>query len=103
MALQQGQSDRVEENADFGIERRTARHQRLHPAAEPLLDLGPEQPVEDQIDRPVEHTQAALIILLADAQRLVPHPVRELALFLDRKSTRLNSSHYCASRMPSSA
>src|SRR3546814_10220339 len=23
--------------------------------------------------------------------------------FLDRKSTRLNSSHYCASRMPSSA
>src|SRR3546814_9412915 len=31
---------------------------------------------------------------------------REVAVgarFLDRKSTRLNSSHYCASRMPSSA
>src|SRR3546814_4458642 len=25
------------------------------------------------------------------------------SLFQDRKSTRLNSSHYCASRMPSSA
>src|SRR3546814_6807763 len=27
----------------------------------------------------------------------------ELGAALDRKSTRLNSSHYCASRMPSSA
>src|SRR3546814_7872199 len=29
--------------------------------------------------------------------------VNSLAPRLDRKSTRLNSSHYCASRMPSSA
>src|SRR3546814_8804428 len=29
--------------------------------------------------------------------------VREVVQFLDRKSTRLNSSHYCAPRMPSSA
>src|SRR3546814_6302326 len=27
----------------------------------------------------------------------------DLDVLLDRKSTRLNSSHYCASRMPSSA
>src|SRR3546814_2028383 len=30
-------------------------------------------------------------------------PLRLLAGLEDRKSTRLNSSHYCASRMPSSA
>src|SRR3546814_6919341 len=29
--------------------------------------------------------------------------VGTLSVLLDRKSTRLNSSHYCASRMPSSA
>src|SRR3546814_8104053 len=31
-----------------------------------------------------------------------PPPVRTMPI-ADRKSTRLNSSHYCASRMPSSA
>src|SRR3546814_17141937 len=30
-------------------------------------------------------------------------PARYIVAHLDRKSTRLNSSHYCASRMPSSA
>ena len=34
---------------------------------------------------------------------LVLAPTRELATQVDRKSTRLNSSHYCVSRMPSSA
>ena len=84
IALKQGQADRVEEDADFGIERCAARHQRLHPAAEAFLDLGPEQFVEDDVDRPVEHPHAALIILFADAQRLTQHPVGELALFFDR-------------------
>src|SRR3546814_6170150 len=74
----------MEEDADFGVERRAARHQRLHPAAETLLDFRPEQPVEDQVDRAIENAHAPLIILFADAQRLVQHPVRELALLFDR-------------------
>src|SRR3546814_2328885 len=41
-----------------------------------------------------DHLQA----ILAEAQGIV-----DAALERDRKSTRLNSSHYCASRMPSSA
>src|SRR3546814_6663740 len=31
------------------------------------------------------------------------HYILDIARTVDRKSTRLNSSHYCASRMPSSA
>src|SRR3546814_6430241 len=39
---------------------------------------------------------------LFDAANITPH-VAAQARSLDRKSTRLNSSHSCASRMPSSA
>src|SRR3546814_5109139 len=41
-------------------------------------------------------------LLVDHVQRLQPGRAA-LLLSLDRKSTRLNSSHYCASRMPSSA
>src|SRR3546814_4278691 len=45
--------------------------------------------------------------LLASPNRRTAMGARDYALLLflykDRKSTRLNSSHYCASRMPSSA
>src|SRR3546814_7331191 len=37
------------------------------------------------------------------ALRGVPHGLSRVILSLDRKSTRLNSSHYCAARLPSSA
>src|SRR3546814_4575431 len=44
-------------------------------------------------------------LLLADQAFLFKRTVREAAMRrqVDRKSTRLKSSHYCASRMPSSA
>src|SRR3546814_4025242 len=81
-------------------------------------------------DRAIEHRQAEAAVLLGHAHSehaeigevldvlpregailVLHHPwlepvVRELANGLhhrDRKTTRLNSSHYCASRMPSSA
>src|SRR3546814_13299875 len=38
-----------------------------------------------------------------DAASLLPEDLSLLLTGGDRKSTRLNSSHYCASRMPSSA
>src|SRR3546814_6398006 len=44
---------------------------------------------------------------LVIAREYISHGIRERAMRLatleDRKSTRLNSSHYCSSRMPSSA
>ena len=54
---------------------------------------------------------ASTLKLLADPMRLRilwallhgEHSVGELALHVDRKSTRLNSSHVVTSRMPSSA
>ena len=48
---------------------------------------------------------AGLIVLWAEAMNLfeVAHFVPEKPMYEDRKSTRLNSSHLTASRMPSSA
>src|SRR3546814_6760903 len=40
---------------------------------------------------------------VAFAEDCIGAPAEKVARGLDRKSTRLNSSHYCASRMPSSA
>src|SRR3546814_2480324 len=37
------------------------------------------------------------------ALKLFAREIAQAATGIDRKSTRLNSSHYCASRMPSSA
>src|SRR3546814_6607614 len=64
-------------------------------------------------DTVLEHTEGRGLVWVADQ---VPKPERfdRIVLFqggassgraatTDRKSTRLNSSHYCASRMPSSA
>src|SRR3546814_2899560 len=44
-----------------------------------------------------DHTE----FIAAQSPQNIPMPVR--SLLLDRKSTRLNSSHSCAARMPSSA
>src|SRR3546814_9013677 len=43
------------------------------------------------------HTSSATVMVLPEAEEV------DVALEEDRKSTRLNSSHSCASRMPSSA
>ena len=37
------------------------------------------------------------------SMNLKPQPVENFKYYRDRKSTRLNSSHRCTSRMPSSA
>src|SRR3546814_7009498 len=46
-------------------------------------------------------TQAQILGLLKELQ--ASHQTGVLFITQDRKSTRLNSSHYCASRMPSSS
>src|SRR3546814_8648237 len=80
--------------------------------------LAPQRPARDHaLDRLFEHAlgEAAFEHLAGgdalDAARIAGVPVIDLARQLvageahlvDRKSTRLNSSHSCASRMPSSA
>src|SRR3546814_15960280 len=65
-------------------------------------------PLRDRFGIPVRlifYTHAELEQVIGRAARLLglaiaPDGALEIA---DRKSTRLNSSHYCASRMPSSA
>src|SRR3546814_9096719 len=65
-------------------------------------------PLRDRFGIPVRlifYTHAELEQVIGRAARLLglaiaPAGALEIA---DRKSTRLNSSHYCASRMPSSA
>src|SRR3546814_2250928 len=46
---------------------------------------------------PRQHWHGRIAIFEVDLDHRIGIPLR------DRKSTRLNSSHYCASRMPSSA
>src|SRR3546814_10120071 len=56
--------------------------------------------LDDALARIAKYTaagEAKSIALLGNAADVLPELVR------DRKSTRLNSSHYCATRMPSSA
>ena len=48
------------------------------------------------------HSQVAASIMLAFERELDGHPA-QVVLVVDRKSTRLNSSHRSLSRMPSSA
>src|SRR3546814_14469285 len=86
-------------------------------ALRPLLLLPPKPWLFERCDRRFEHMleRGAVeeVERLMD-RRLKPDlpvmraiGVREIAAWqegeIDRKSTRLNSSHYCASRMPSSA
>src|SRR3546814_8363467 len=62
-------------------------------AARPIVGKGTEIP---------PHSVAGPVILHCLEGRVrVALPGSEIALAADRKSTRLNSSHYCASRMPS--
>ena len=83
VALEDGEPDRVEEDPDVRIERRSARDHRLHPAAEAGADLGPEQPVEHEVHRPVPQALRAGIIPGADLERPLHHVIGELALLLD--------------------
>src|SRR3546814_10249970 len=69
---------------------------RLHRLDEHRFALGKghrQRGVKDRPDRIAVQPPAALRIVAAEAS----------VARGDRKSTRLNSSHYCASRMPSSA
>src|SRR3546814_9545805 len=56
------------------------------------------------VDHPVEQVEGIDAALIADADEVGTARPRFLEVPAeDRKNTRLNSSHYCASRMPSSA
>jgi hypothetical protein len=67
IALEEGEAERLEEDADLGIERRAARDHRLHPPAEALgLILGSRCGLEDQVHRLVEDRHAAGRALRAD-------------------------------------
>src|SRR3546814_11696674 len=66
------------------------------PSAQLLFE--PAEPVRLGLEQPLQ--QPALPMLLLHLPVRLRVPAREAA---DRQSTRLNSSHYCASRMPSSA
>src|SRR3546814_7033064 len=69
------------------------------------LSPAPEYRVHVTIDFPNRAIarQAAQFTMRRDAFRRDIAPARTFGFFEDRKSTRLNSSHSCASRMPSSA
>src|SRR3546814_6799921 len=54
-------------------------------------------PARDLFEIGLEHE-----VEVVEIARAAPPPARDIA-HQDRKNTRLNSSHYCASRMPSSA
>src|SRR3546814_5382774 len=69
----------------------------------------------DADDEVVAQLRQRFLAQLRDRERRPPVPATRVRMLektpknalriplLDRKSTRLNSSHYCASRMPSSA
>src|SRR3546814_8615243 len=61
----------------------------------------------DREDRPLHIDVEGLVDVrggdLAELKLASPAGIGEDDVQADRKSTRLNSSHYCASRMPSSA
>src|SRR3546814_1668836 len=78
-------------------------HQSLPPPRHLLRDLrgrGPGLRLQPAVAPPRVH-RAALLLPRADLHGLFP--ARRRRARRDRKSTRLNSSHYCASRMPSLA
>src|SRR3546814_627553 len=90
------------------------RHRRLRQASGQILSVF--QHVAElfqetvEVDRTDLHVDLGAEALVTAAQHLaVPvepgqrRPLLQLQRHGDRKSTRLNSSHYCASRMPSSA
>src|SRR3546814_7722348 len=57
----------------------------------------------DHVVRSAAHNAKWLAWFSAAAARAGIEALPRVGNFVDRKSTRLNSSHYCASRMPSSA
>ena len=69
VALQQPEAEGGEEDADFVVERRAARDQRLQPAAEAGADLVAHQPIDDPVDEPVPRAvivSRALVALAAE-------------------------------------
>src|SRR3546814_7506666 len=75
-----------------GFDRYTQHHvSPLDPAAEPFEGIA-------IVTYRTEEARARLI-----HSEVPPHIHRDEPNVLDRKSTRLNSSHYCASRKPSTA
>src|SRR3546814_3156140 len=69
----------------------------LVPAPRPIDGTGGDVPIPDRVARGFDGEAQPFVAFLKRGFR------RRAAHLLDRKSTRLNSSHYCASRMPSSA
>ena len=59
VALEEGDPERLEEQADLGIERRAARNHRLHPAAEAGADLLAEGQRQDAVHRQIERVACA--------------------------------------------
>ena len=84
IALQQGEAHRLEEQADVRVQRRAARHQRLHPAAKARANLGDEGAGEQRLHRRVENGAFAGLFLGGDAQRLIEQIGGEFPLLLDR-------------------
>src|SRR3546814_1150907 len=64
---------------------------------QPVLDCAPQAPVATA---DISYCREATIERVAEHSRGMRRAVW-IARQIDRKSTRLNSSHYCASRMPS--
>lgn len=83
IALQHGQSHRIEEHAHFGAERRAAGHHGFQPPAELLADLGPQRLFQHQVHRPVAPAPAALRLQRADPQGPVHHEIGQPALLFD--------------------
>src|SRR3546814_1840194 len=81
----------------------------FHPEAVPGLQVGLSYfdiDYRDRVVQPVENISAAFRdAIYEEFLALAPSPELQAEVIApaDRKSTRLNSSHLCASRMPSSA
>ena len=80
VTLQHGQPHRIEENSDFGIERRAARYHCFHTPTETLADFGAQGALQNEIHRPVEQFAVTIGLALPDLQRAVHHVVGRAAL-----------------------
>ncbi len=83
IALQHDEAHGLEEAADFRVERRAAGNERLHPATEARLDLGPERGVEQQAYGHVLERTFAGNLPLAQPDRPFKEELRHGTLLLD--------------------
>ncbi len=69
VTLQERDPERLEEDADFGVERRAARNPGLDAGRRPLRAPSPKRQREDAIHRQVPRLEPALIFVAANLQR----------------------------------